>query len=209
MEHVSLLSQLPWINHGFANKHESPLLTNPILMNQVHSADVLVIRQFVQTPSVDALVTKTPGLRLAVKSADCAPVLLADTQAKIVAAVHAGWRGAFQGVIENAILAMMKLGGRPENIVAGIGPHLQKDSFEFQNDMYALFPSTERRFFGVKNRDLYFDFHAYVEHRLRRAGVAQIDAVMIDTYADRAYNSYRLNPNNPARQISFIEIKGE
>ena len=207
MEHALNLSQLPWINHGFANKYESPLITNPILMNQVHSADALVINQFVQPPSADALVTKTPGLRLAIKSADCGPILLADTQARIVAAIHAGWRGAFQGVIENTVLAMMRLGGKPENIIAGIGPHLQKDSFEFQNDMYSLFPTTERHFFAPKEKEIYFDFHAYLEHRLRRTGITQIDSVLIDTCADHSYNSYRRNSSTPARQISFIEIK--
>ena len=208
METVTCLES-EFIFHGFCNAKESEKLENIILMNQVHSADVLVIdKPLSQAPQVDALVTKTPDLTLAVKTADCAPVLLCDKKNKVVAAVHAGWKGAFQGVIENTILKMIELGADISYIQAGIGPHIQKESFEADEKMKSLFPVTEHHFFENKGEGRYhFDFHGYVVYRLKRAGIKQIDSVLIDTYQDINYLSYRRDPKNPARQFSVIKLK--
>ncbi len=208
METVSCLES-EFIFHGFYNAKESEKLENIILMNQVHSADVLVIDEpLSQAPQVDALVTKTSGLALAVKTADCAPVLLCDKKNKVVAAIHAGWKGAFQGVIENTLLKMIEIGADVSCIQAGIGPHIQKESFEADEKMKSLFPVTEHHFFEIKEEGrYYFDFHGYVLYRLKRAGIKQIDSVLIDTYQDDRYLSYRRDPKNPARQFSVIKIK--
>lgn len=198
------------IIHGFYNAEESSQLENLILMNQVHSADVLFIdKPLSEAPKVDALVTQTPYLKLAVKTADCAPILLFDAKSKMIAAIHAGWKGAFQGVIENTILKMIEHGADVSYIVAGIGPHIQKESFEADEKMKALFPITEHHFFELKEDDnaYHFDFHGYVVYRLKRAGVKYIDSVLTDTYADSSYLSYRRDPNNPARQYSVISLK--
>ncbi len=208
METVPCLES-EFIFHGFYNAKESEKLENIILMNQVHSADVLVISEpLSKAPQVDALVTKTSGLALAVKTADCAPVLLCDKKNKVVGAVHAGWKGAFQGVIENTLLKMIEIGADISCIQAGIGPHIQKESFEADEKMKSLFPVTEHHFFENKEDGRYhFDFHGYVLYRLKRAGIKQIDSVLIDTYQDDAYLSYRRDPKNPARQFSVIELK--
>ncbi len=210
MQQTHGLIDLDFIEHGFYDATDSDTAQNPILMTQVHSADALVITQQPELPpEVDALITKTPGLNLTVKTADCAPILIADAKARIIAAIHAGWKGAFQGIIETTILKMIELGGNPDYMVAGIGPHLHKKSFEIDEKMYALFPKTEAHFFTPKEKDgLYdFDFHAYIVHRLQRAGITHIDSVLIDTYTNSKYNSYRRNPKNPARQFSSIMIK--
>lgn len=208
METVPCLES-EFIFHGFYNAKESEKLENIILMNQVHSADVLVIDEpLSQAPQVDALVTKTLGLALAVKTADCVPVLLCDKKNKVVAAVHAGWKGAFQGVIENTLLKMIEIGADVSCIQAGIGPHIQKESFEADEKMKSLFPVTEHHFFENKEEGRYhFDFHGYVLYRLKRAGIKQIDSVLIDTYQDDSYLSYRRDPKNPARQFSVIKLK--
>ena len=132
---------------------------------------------------------------------------MADTGCRLIAAIHAGWRGAFQGVIENTLLKMIELGGTPKNMVAGIGPHLQIQSFEVSPEMRALFPSTEHRFFAEENGKICFDFDQYVMYRLHRAGIEVVESVGEDTYSDPCYNSYRRDPKNPARQLSIIEIK--
>lgn len=195
--------------HGFYDAKESEKQKTLILMNQVHSADVLVIdKKPCEAPQVDALVTKTPHLAIAVKTADCAPVLLCDKEHKVIAAVHAGWKGAFQGIIENTILKMIELGADVGSIQAGIGPHIQKESFEADEKMKALFPVTQHHFFEEIGKDKYhFDFHGYVVYRLRKAGVKYIDSVLIDTYQDENYLSYRRDPKNPARQYSVIKLK--
>ena len=207
MEKVTCLN-LPWCGAGFYNALESEEITDAIKMNQVHSADCLYVDSIpVEAPSVDALITDKAGLKLAVKTADCAPILIADTGRRLVAAVHAGWKGAFQGIIENTVLKMIELGGHPQNMVAGIGPHLQVQSFEISPDMRALFPQTEAHFFTEENKKIHFDFDAYVIHRLRRSGIENIESSGEDTYSDPHYNSYRRDPGNPARQLSTIEIK--
>ncbi len=209
MKQVLGLVDLDFVEHGFYDANESQHLTDVILMNQVHSADVTVLESKPEfAPEVDALITQTPHLTLTVKTADCAPILIADAQTKTVAAIHAGWKGALQGIIETTVLKMMMLGGHPDYMVAGIGPHIQKNSFECDEAMHALFPTTESHFFTrQKNGKYTFDFHAYVVHRLQRAGITHIDSVLIDTVTDSDYNSYRRDPKNPARQYSCIRIK--
>ena len=207
MEKVACLD-LDWCSAVFYNAAESEDIQDTIKMNQVHSADCLYLAEKpYETLSVDALITDKTGLKLTVKTADCAPVLIADQKKHLVAAVHAGWKGAFQGVIENTLLKMIELGGNPKDMVAGIGPHLQKKSFEISPEMRALFPKTESHFFTDENGKIYFDFDAYVIHRLHRSGISVIESVGIDTYTDFQYNSYRRDPQNPARQFSIIEIK--
>ena len=199
---------LNWCSAVFYNAKESESVTDVIKMNQVHSADCLYLDSIPsEAPSVDALVTDKAGLKLAVKTADCAPILIADTKRHLVAAVHAGWKGAFQGVIESTLLKMIELGGNPKNMVAGVGPHLQIQSFEISTEMRALFPKTESHFFTEENGKIHFDFDAYVIYRLRRSGIEAVQSVGEDTYSDKQYNSYRRDPENPARQLSIIKIK--
>ena len=209
MKQLNNLSELKFIQHGFYNASDSSQDKGPILMNQVHSVDVLFLTEKpAEIPSVDALVTQTPNLNLTVKTADCAPVLLADPASQMIAAVHAGWRGAFQGILEATILTMLEHGATLETICAGIGPHIQKNSFEIGSDIKALFPVTENCFFTPHNDKFLFDFDAYVIHRLKRAGIQSITSAGDDTYTDTSYFSYRRDPQNPGRQFSSIMIKG-
>ena len=209
MEKSALLNEIDFIEHGFYDKEDSKTAENPILMNQVHSVDSLFLtQQPAQAPALDSLITQTPHLNLTVKTADCAPVLLVDVKSRMIAAVHAGWKGAFQGILENTMLQMVAKGASIETTVAAIGPHLQKKSFEIDQNMFALFPKTEAIFFEqTDSTHFLFDFHAYVIHRLKRIGLKEIDSILIDTYTDFSYNSYRREPLNPARQFSCIQIK--
>ncbi len=207
MKQANNLLTLSGIEHGFCNAIDTKDVSCPVLMTQVHSADVLVINEYTDTlPAIDALVTTHPNIKLTVKTADCAPVLLADSQNGVIGAVHAGWKGAFQGVIENTILKMLEQGAEIKYIHAAIGPCLHKDSFEVSEDFKALFPRTEHCFFEQKGGKEYFDFVAYVKHRIHRAGVISVDVIDIDTYPSSDYFSYRREPENPGRQYSYIQI---
>ena len=202
------LFQMPELNAGFYDAQESKNNPPPFLMNQVHSAEALILTQMPnEAPACDALVTREKGLQLTVKTADCAPILLADIENQVIAAVHAGWKGAFQGVIENAILAMLSIGANIQHLKAAIGPHLTQQSFQVSPEMRTLFPATEHRFFHETSDGIYFDFTGYLKHRLQRAGLVNIEIISIDTYSDLAYNSYRRDPQNPARQYSYIMLK--
>ena len=207
MEQVCNLSALDGIKHAFYNAKDFQNAERPVLMTQVHSADVLILDEYTDVmPMVDALVTKTPNVNLTVKTADCAPVLLADDKNGVIGAVHAGWKGAFQGIIENTILKMLALGAELEHIHAAVGPCLHLESFEVSDDFKALFPRTEYHFFVQKSGKEYFDFLAYVLHRIRRAGIQSVVAIDIDTYISPDYFSYRREPENPGRQYSCIQI---
>lgn len=207
MKRANNLLALDGIEHVFYNADDSQTVRHPVLMTQVHSADVLVLENGTDSaPEVDALVTKRSCINLTVKTADCAPVLLADGKNKVIGAVHAGWKGAFQGIIENTILKMLEQGAEIKCIHAAIGPCLHLDSFEVSADFKALFPRTEYCFFVQKGDKEYFDFLAYVIHRLRRAGICSVEAIDIDTYTSDDYFSYRREPENIGRQYSCIQI---
>ena len=207
---IQLFSDYPFVEAGFCNAEESPSLENPILMDQVHGADAIVLQEVPSSPpQCDALLTTTTGIKLTVKTADCAPVLFLDPISKVIAATHAGWKGAFQGILENTLLSMLKLGASLDNIHVAIGPHLTQQNFQVSSDTQNLFPKTEQHFFSVRSEGTYFDFTGYLEHRLVRVGIQHLQTYPIDTFSNKTYNSYRRDRENPARQYSFIQlIKG-
>ena len=204
-------ADLTWLSAGFYDKTECGIVKDPILMNQIHSADVLELHQKPSVePSADALVTSSPYLNLTIKTADCAPIFLVDTNIKIIAAIHAGWKGALQGIIETTLLKMLSMGAKIDTIRAAIGPHLQKENFQISQDMAKLFPENERDLFISEiKQGVLFDFGSYLIHRLNRSGISNIDSCGIDTYSAINYNSYRREPANPARQYSSIMIRGK
>jgi hypothetical protein len=157
---------------------------------QVHGTACLVVEApwpAMQAPQVDALVTRRPGLLLGVVTADCAPVLLADPAAGVVGTVHAGWRGALDGVLEATITSMRALGAA--RIAAAIGPCIAQASYEvgpeFRERFRGADPDTATLFAPVDGTDRsLFDLKTYVRGRLERAGVAEIELLPADTCAD-------------------------
>ncbi len=168
-----------------------------ITLHQVHSAEaVTVTGPLPLRPRADAMATATPGLALAVLTADCAPVLLADPEAGVAGAAHAGWRGALEGVLEAAVAAMAGLGARPGRIVAAIGPTISQPAYEVGPELFEAFreadPDAVRFFAGGRGDRLQFDLPGYALARLRAAGVARAEWTGHCTYADPArFYSYR------------------
>ena len=205
---ISAFSDCSFVTAGFYNAQESLDNPPPFLMEQVHGADVEILKAAPTQPLLcDALVTNKQNLQLTIKTADCVPALFIDTKNAIIGAAHAGWKGAFQGILENTILAMLSLGAKIESIQAAIGPHLTQQNFQISPQMQALFPQTERAFFQESEKGICFDFTGYVQHRLTRIGIQKIDINRVDTYTNLAYNSYRRDAQNPARQYSFVILK--
>ena len=150
-----------------------------ITLYQIHSADAVTVRVPVKRPlrpHGDALVTDRPGLALGILTADCAPVLFADREAGVVAAAHAGWKGALAGVTDSALLAMETLGAERERITAAIGPCIARASYEVDAGFVRRFevadPSNERFFNPGRPDHFQFDLEAYVAHRLAAGGVS-------------------------------------
>ena len=187
-------------------------------VHQVHSAGaVFVERAWPQEerPNADAMVTDKAGLLLGILTADCAPVLLADLDARVIGAAHAGWRGALAGVTDAAIAAMEQLGARRERIVAAVGPCIAQPSYEVDEGFRTRFVETDlatSRFFteGPWGKP-HFDLAGYVGQRLRAAGIADVETLNLDTYAqpDRFYSYRRAIHRGEAdygRQASLIGL---
>ena len=184
---------------------------------QVHSPDCAVVDEpwdEDSRPHADALVTRRPGLVLGIVTADCAPVLLADRQAGVIGAAHAGWKGAHGGVIESTVAAMERLGARRDHIAAVVGPCIAQASYEVGEDFRARFPQDEdAKYFTTASRaDHYqFDLAGYVVTQLQHAGVGAVEALGLDTYGDPArFFSFRrathLSEENYGRQFSLIGL---
>lgn len=187
---------------------------------QVHSPTAVIVTNAApaaERPQADALVTDRPGLLLGVVTADCAPVLMADATAGVVAAAHAGWRGATAGITDQAIAAMISLGASVDRIAAAVGPCIARASYEVDHafaDRLLEEDSGNERFLGDGPRgNPHFDLEAYVVARLAAAGVRRIEAMGLDTYAleDRYYSyrraTHRIEPTY-GRQISLIGLAG-
>ncbi|HEX6661306.1 MAG TPA: peptidoglycan editing factor PgeF [Sphingomicrobium sp.] len=190
-----------------------------VTVHQVHSADVVYAdRAWAQDdrPRADALVTDRPGLLLGILTADCAPVLLADSEAGVIGAAHAGWRGALAGVTDSTIAAMEKLGARRHRTAAAVGPCIAQLSYEVDEDFRERFqveePGSERFFAESATGKPHFDLPAYVVHRLIAAGIEQVEALHLDTYAEpERFYSYRRathrGEDDYGRQASLIALR--
>ncbi|HET7709477.1 MAG TPA: peptidoglycan editing factor PgeF [Sphingomicrobium sp.] len=187
-------------------------------VHQVHSAEAVFVEAAWpqdERPRADALVTDRPGILLGILTADCVPVLLADEEAGIVGAAHAGWRGAIAGVTDSTIDLMEKHGALRDRIAGAIGPAIAQASYEVDDSLRQRFVDEDphnARFFidGPRGRP-HFDLPAYVAHRLLLAGVGTIERLALDTYADPdRFYSYRRATHAGApdygRQVSLIGI---
>ena len=192
----------------------APLVT----VRQVHGTAVVHATGAVADDArqeADALVTDRPGVLLGVLAADCAPVLLADDQAGVVGAAHAGWRGALAGVTDSVVAAMEALGARRERIAAAVGPCIALASYQVDEDFRRRFldadPANERFFRDGAAGHHQFDLEGYAGARLAAAGVAHVDLLGEDTYSqpDRYYSyrraTHRGEPDY-GRQISLIGL---
>ncbi|MBB5707082.1 peptidoglycan editing factor PgeF [Sphingopyxis panaciterrulae] len=166
-------------------------------------------------PEADALATRTPGILLGILTADCVPVLFADREAGVVAAAHAGWKGAIAGITDATLDAMEGLGARRGAIAAAIGPCIGRASYEVDAGFVERFvaddPANERFFAAGRPGHAMFDIAAYVAARLAAAGVTRIAIGGQDTCAEAGdYYSYRRaclrGENGYGRQVSVIGL---
>jgi polyphenol oxidase len=188
---------------------------------QIHSPDVVVATapwNGGARPRADAIVTAVPELAIGVSTADCGPVLLADAQAGVIGAAHAGWRGALGGVTDATIAAMETLGATRENIVAALGPMIRQNNYETGADLRDRFLAADpanSRFFRAAGREAHFmfDLASYVTARLATAGIGAIEDVGACTYADAAkFFSYRRMTHRGeadyGRHVNAIVLEG-
>jgi YfiH family protein len=190
-----------------------------VTLHQVHSADALPVTApwpDEARPRADGMATDRPGLVLGILTADCAPVLFADTEAGVVGAAHAGWKGALGGVVEATVRAMESLGAQHSRIAAAVGPCIARRSYEVDEAFFGRFTEADReneRFFsaGAREAHHFFDLEAYVLSRLAAAGLTRIEALGEDTYTqpERFFSYRRATHRGDAdygRQVSLIAL---
>lgn len=189
-----------------------------VSLHQVHSAECVVVdRPWPgERPKADAMASATPGVALAIATADCGPVLFADAEARVIGACHAGWRGAFTGVIDATVAAMEGLGAARERIVAVLGPTIGRDAYEVGPEFVARIRAEDganSRFFTASSRagHAMFDLPGYIMARLAEAGVGEAADLGLCTYQDPdRFYSYRLTTHRGepdyGRLISAISL---
>ncbi len=188
---------------------------------QVHGAKVIKVNErWEERPKADGFVTDRAGIALGILTADCAPVLFygrKNDNTPVIGAAHAGWGGAFKGVLENTIAAMGELGAVKEQIRACVGPCISKSSYEVDTNFMDKFTEHDKeseRFFhaAVRKNHVMFDLSGYCAWRLSKAGLNNITIKDIDTYKNETeFFSYRRathrGEKDYGRQISVICIK--
>lgn len=222
------------LNCGVASGDSPPLVLNNrarvatrlgvrrerlVTPHQVHGAVVVTATEPWEPgrgPEADGIVTKVRGLAIGVGTADCAPVLFADAEAGVIGAAHAGWGGAFKGVLEATLDTMLELGAKKTRIVAAIGPTIAQVCYEVGPEFLQRFLSVDlnnSRYFRPSGKEGHamFDLPGYVAGRLERLGLASVSGLGLDTYADEdRFFSFRRSThrgeNDYGRMISAINL---
>ena len=142
------------------------------------------------------------------------PILICDSQKKMIAAIHAGWKGAYKGIVDRVIKFIIKKGSKPQNITAVIGPAISIDNYEVQNDFKIRFLRKDKKnkiFFKLKYKKLYFDLSKYVKSVLLKNKIKKIEKIKIDTFDIKnkffsARRALTLKHADYGRNISIIML---
>jgi len=190
---------------------------NIFLLNQIHSNKLVYIDnnyKLTQKPKADAVITNQKNLPIAVLTADCVPILIYDNKKRIVAAIHAGWKGAFKGIIDKVIKFMVKKGCSLKNITAAIGPSISVKNYEIKDDFMKKFLKKDKKslkYFKINNNKLYFDLSQYVYSQILQNKIKNIDTIKLDTFDIKnkffsARRALSLKQNDYGRNISIIML---
>ena len=204
-------------NLQIVRKRISKRAKNIFLLQQFHSNKFIYIDEKYKNktkPLADAIITNQKYLPIAVLTADCVPILIYDSKIKMIAAIHAGWKGAFKGIINRVIQFMIKKGCELENMTAVIGPSIALKNYEVKDSFKKKFLKKDKNnlvFFKNKKDKLYFDLSGYVHSSLRIIRVKHIDVLKIDTFDINnkffsARRALKLKHNDYGRNISIIML---
>jgi len=202
-------------NLGYVAKKMDIERSKLILMHQTHSNKVVEIKKnnYKKKIIADAMITKMKGFALVVLTADCVPIILYDTKNEIVGCIHAGWRGAFSGIIKNTISRIKKISD-DSKIYASVGPCIGKKSYEVDKNFYKMFLSKSRKnktYFSIKNKTKrLFNLRKFVTDKLIKANI-KVDQVDRDTFTENGnFFSYRrsckLKQKDYGRCISTVSM---
>ena len=188
------------------------------LLKQVHSNKFIFLsnKSNIKTRSIfgDAIVCERKKVPIAILTADCVPILIYDKQKQMIAAIHAGWRGAYKGIVQKVIQFMLKKGCEPKNMIVAIGPAISKKNYEVQLDFKKKFIKKDKKcikFFTAKKNKINFNLKAYVKNLILSHSIKKIDLIDIDTFDQKnnffsARKSLKLKNDDYGRNISIIMI---
>jgi len=190
---------------------------NIFLLNQVHSNKFVFIdkySKYQKKERADAIITDIPKLPIAILTADCAPILIYDKKKKMIGAIHAGWKGAYKGIISKVINFMIKKGCEKKNMLAVIGPCIAQKSYNVREDFRTKFLKKDKRnkvFFKKRKNLICFDLSKYIKSELKLVKITNLDTINIDTFPKKnnffsARRSLHLNHDDYGRNISLIMI---
>ena len=204
-------------NLQIVRKKISKKAKNIFLVHQIHSNKFIFIDKAYddkEKPKADAIITNQKNFPIAVLTADCAPILIYDDKVKMIAAIHAGWKGAIKGIITKVIKFMITKGCKLENITAAIGPSISQKNYEVKDDFKKKFIQKDKKnyiFFKNKKNRLYFDLTKYIYTSLKTIKVKNIDILKIDTFDIKnkffsARRALKLKHDDYVRNISIIML---
>ncbi len=188
------------------------------LLHQIHSNKFVFIDKNFKINQkkikADAIITNQEKLPIGILTADCVPILIYDNNSKMIAAIHAGWKGAYKGIINNVINFMIKKGSKRNNIYAVIGPSICQKSYNVKRNFFNKFLKKDKNnkiFFRKTKKIIYFDLPRYVKTQLKLNKISSIDHINIDTFVEKnnffsARRSLRLKHDDYGRNISIIMI---
>ena len=191
---------------------------NIFLLHQVHSNKFVYIGKnfkFVKKKiKADAIITDQKNIPIAVLTADCAPILLYENKKNMIAIIHAGWKGAFKGIIKNVINFMSKKGCKQNNINVAVGPCITQNSYNVKEDFQNKFMKKDKKnkvFFKTKKGTIHFDLPNFVKSQLKSNKIKNIDMINTNTFDKKnnffsARRSLRLKHDDYGRNISIIMI---
>ena len=191
---------------------------NIFLLHQIHSNKYVFINKnfkFLKKKiKADAIITDQKKLPIAILTADCVPILLFDRKKKIIAAIHAGWKGAFKGIIKRVINFMIRKGCNKDNLIGALGPCIKQDSYNVRKDFMNRFIKKYKKnkiFFKFKKDMIYFNLTKFIKSQFKSIKITNIDTINIDTFNTKnnffsARQSLRLKHDDYGRNISIIMI---
>ena len=189
---------------------------NIILLNQVHSNKVINVRDIFKIRRIgDGLITNRKKLALGILTADCAPILIFDPKKKIIAALHAGWKGAFKDIIGKTINKLNQKGSKPKDLIAVVGPCISIKNYEVKKDFLNKFLQKSKKnikFFKSYNKKIYFSLNSYIKSQLINMKVKKIEIIHKNTFPKKnnffsSRRSIKNKFNDYGRNISIIMIK--
>ena len=205
-------------NLQLVRKKISKKAKNIFLVQQIHSNKFVFIDEKYNKkikPKADAIITNQRYLPIAILTADCVPILICDNKKKMIGIIHAGWKGAYKGIIDRVIKFMIKKGCKLKNFTIAVGPSISVKNYEVKEDFRKKFLKKDKKnlkYFKIKRKKLYFDLTKYVQALLLKSKIKNIDILNIDTFDVKnkffsARRALKQKHNDYGRNISIIMIK--